>query len=55
MNFLLEVCIGASVIFPTHEPIILTKFDEDKTKIVNSLLIVYFSASVISFTSVSTF
>ena len=33
-------------ILPTHELIILTKFDGDWTKIVDFLLLVYFWASV---------
>ena len=35
------------VILPTHGLIILNKFDDDQTKIVDFLLLVYFSASVI--------
>ena len=38
-------------ILPTHELIILTKFDDDQTKIVNFLSSVYFDASVIFFIS----
>ena len=37
----------------THGLIILTKFDEDQTKIVDLLLVVYFWASVIFYESVS--
>ena len=40
------------VILPTHELIILTKFDGDWTKIVDSLSLVYFWASIIFFESV---
>ena len=40
-------------ILPTHGLIILAKFDEDRTKIVNLLLLVYFWASIIFFESVS--
>ena len=36
-------------ILPTHELIILTKFDGDWTKIVDFLLVVYFWASIIFF------
>ena len=36
-------------ILPTHGLIILTKFDQDWTKIVNFLLVVYFWASIIFF------
>ena len=42
-------------ILPTHELIILTKFDGDWTKIVDFLLVVYFWASIIFFESVFTF
>ena len=42
-------------ILPTNELIILTKFDWDWTKIVNSLSLVYFWASIIIFLSVSRF
>ena len=41
-------------ILPTHGLIVLTKFDEDQTKIVDSLLVVYFWASEDFFESVST-
>ena len=37
------------VILPTHELIILTKFDEDQTKIVDFLLALYFWSSIIFF------
>ena len=37
----------------THGVVILTKFDEDWTKIVDFLLVVYFWANVIFFESVS--
>ena len=40
-------------ILPTHGLIILAKFDEDRTKIVNLLLLVHFGASIIFFESVS--
>ena len=40
-------------ILSTHELIILTKFDEDWTKIVDFLLVVNFWASIIFFQSVS--
>ena len=40
-------------ILPTHGLIILAKFDEDRTKIANLLLLVYFWASIIFFESVS--
>ena len=39
----------------THGRIILTKFDEDQTKIVDFLIVVYFWASVIFHESVSIF
>ena len=39
-------------ILPTHGLIILTKFDENCTKIVDFLLLAYFLASVISFESI---
>ena len=42
-------------ILPTHGLIILTKFDRDKIKIVDFLLVVYFWASVIFYESVSSF
>ena len=42
-------------ILSTHELIILTKFDEDQTKIVDFLLALYFWSSIIFFESVSTY
>ena len=42
-------------ILPTHGLIILTKFDEDQTEIVDFLLVVYFWVSVIFYESVSIF
>ena len=40
-------------ILPTHELVILTKFHKDWPKIVDFLVIAKFSASLISFASVS--
>ena len=42
-------------ILPTHGLIILTKFDEDRTKIADFLLVAYLKASVIFYGPVSIF